>query len=85
MDSGFGINRYRLDLAGSGCCWYCKEVKRTAEMNTYPDPIAVLIAVDGTPEGDYLVPFTGAPQRGGATLLDQWQVDDLLERGYQFA
>jgi hypothetical protein len=52
---------------------------------TYPDPIALLIAVDGTPEGDYLVPFTGAPQRGGETLLDQWQVDDLLERGYQFA
>ena len=54
-------------------------------MNTYPDPIAVLIAVDGTPEGDYLVPFTGAPQRGGETLLDQGAVADLIERGYSFA
>ena len=54
-------------------------------MNTYPDPIAVLIAVDGTPEGDYLVPFTGAPLRGGETLLDQGAVADLIERGYSFA
>jgi hypothetical protein len=56
-------------------------------MNTYPDPAAVLVSVDGTPEGDYMVAFRGdmVPFRGGETPLLQWQVDDLLERGYQFA
>ena len=54
-------------------------------MNTYPDPTAILVC---TPEGDYMSPWTGQSAMdlpGGATLLDQWQVDDLLERGYQFA
>ena len=56
-------------------------------MSTYPDPAAILISVDGTPEGDYLVAFDPAylPLGGGLTPLVQWQVDDLLERGYQFA
>ena len=34
LDSGFGIRCYRLMLAGSGCCWYCMEVKRTAPHRT---------------------------------------------------
>ena len=54
-------------------------------MNTYAEPVAVLIAVDGTPFSDYLAPFNPAATLGGGeTLLAQWQVDDLLERGYQF-
>ena len=54
---------------------------------SYPDPAAVLVSVDGTPEGDYMVAFRGDmfPFRGGESPLVQWQVDDLLERGYQFA
>jgi hypothetical protein len=31
LDSGFGINRYPLGVAGSGSMGYCKEVKRTAD------------------------------------------------------
>jgi hypothetical protein len=48
-------------------------------------PVAVLVAVDGTTEGDYLIPFEGDFLRGGETLLSKWQVDDLIERGYSFA
>jgi hypothetical protein len=63
------------------------KVYHTRPMNTYPDPAAILISVDGTAEGDYLVAFDPAylPLGGGLTPLHQWQVDDLLERGYQFA
>jgi hypothetical protein len=32
LDFDFGIHCYRLMLVGSGCCWYCYEVNRTAPM-----------------------------------------------------
>jgi hypothetical protein len=69
-----------LDAVGYGS-------NQQSNLMSYPDPAAILIAVDGTPAGDYLVAFDPAylPLGGGLTPLVQWQVDDLLERGYQFA
>lgn len=53
------------------------------------NPVAILVAVNGLPgpDGDFMVPwghpsYTG--KTGSETLLSQWQVDDLLQRGYQF-
>jgi hypothetical protein len=69
-----------LDAVGYGS-------NQRSNLMSYPDPAAVLVSVDGTPEGDYMVAFRGDmfPFRGGESPLVQWQVDDLLERGYQFA
>ena len=49
--------------------------------------MATLVAVNGQagPHGDYIVPFTGAPAAGGETHLAQWQLDDLVGRGYLWA
>ena len=52
------------------------------------EPVAILIHVSGQPgpDGDFMAPvpnqvYTG--RSGGETLLSQWQVDDLLARGYE--
>ena len=49
------------------------------------DPVAVLVSVNGRPDGDFMVPFGHPAYTGGAgeTPLSQWQVDDLLARGYE--
>lgn len=54
-------------------------------MTNYPQPVATLIAVNGREDGDFLVPFTGAPAAGGETHLSPWQAADLLARGYRWA
>lgn len=52
-------------------------------------PVATLVAVNGQPgpDGDFIVPFphrayTG--KAGGETLLTQEQLEDLIDRGYQY-
>ena len=59
-------------------------MKRSYEIT---EPVAVLVAVNGQPgpDGDYMVPFGHPAYTGGAgeTPLSQWQVDDLLARGYE--
>lgn len=50
-------------------------------------PVAILVSVDGTPDGDYLVPLRhpAEPAGAGETLLAQWQVNILMAEGYTFA
>jgi len=65
---------------------FCAMVADPAWITAETEPAAILVAVDGTAEGDFIVEI-GHPvyngQGGGESLLSQWQLDDLIERGYR--
>ena len=48
-------------------------------------PVAFIVTVDGTSEGDFLVAGNKElPKSYNATPLSEWQLQDLIARGYKF-